>query len=180
MHDELIERSRTRSLSTDCNFVGVAPVDDALVNADVQIMRIDRLRLTSPPAGRRTSMGGYTYYVSFGDGRPLTAFRTSAAVKLWMTLRSLALVAPLPKDDDCFSTRILGGYREAVHSDVNRFFALRCFQATRVMSAGHYTLALLTTSGDGEVTVHTLHQSCKPRVEFDFVESRRREDNGLV
>lgn len=180
MHHQLIESSRPLRVSPLCSGLGVTPIDAGLRNEAVQIVRVGRLRLTRPPAERRTPMGGYSHYVSYDDGRPLTAFRTSAAVKLWMSLRSLALAAPLPKDDDSFSTRVIGGYREALHFDANRFFALSCFQATRVMNAGHYTLALLTASDDGEVTVHTLHQSCQPRVDFDFAESRRREDNGLV
>jgi hypothetical protein len=143
-----------------------------------QVTRIERLRLIRPTAERRAQLGGYTYYVSASGGQ-LTAFYTTAAVQLWAALRGLDLARPLPDDDEAFSTRINGSYRLAVHSDPERFYALPCFQATRVLQAGLYTLALLTVSADGEVTSHTMHPSREPRVNFDFASSRAREDAGL-
>lgn len=158
----------------------VSAAQQATQEKGAQITRIDRLRLTRPPTKRRAQLGGYTYYVSAVDGRPLTAFYTTAALQLWAALRGLDLAQPLPDDDEAFSTRINGSYRVAVHSDPERFYALPCFQATRVLQACQYTLALLTVSADGEVTVHTMAQDCEPRVHFDFVESRAREDAGLL
>lgn len=168
---------RIRDLA--CAISEVSAAQQANQEQGAQITRIDRLRLTRPSAKRRVQLGGYAYYVSAADGRPLTAFYTKAALQLWAALRGLDLVQPLPDDDEAFSTRIIGSYRVAVHSDPERFYALPCFQATRVLQACHYTLALLTVSASGEVTVHTMDPSCEPYVLFDFIDSRAREDAGL-
>jgi hypothetical protein len=170
-------RQRIRDLAHAMSDLSSA--EQANQEEGAQVTRIDRLRLTRPSAERRAQLGGYTYYVSAADGRPLTAFYTAAAVQLWAALRGLDLAQPLPDDDEAFSTRINGSYRLAVHSDPERFYALPCFQATRVLQACQYTLALLTVSADGEVTSHTMAPNCEPRVNFDFASSRAREDAGL-
>jgi hypothetical protein len=100
-----------------------------------------------------------------------TAFNRRESLIQWLQERGLSLTKELPQHGTFSVQDITGSYRRQMHTSYDEFYALQGAR-TRTLSNGDWTLAIITTDGDGLKTVHTLNPNCHDRQVFDYRESR--------
>jgi hypothetical protein len=142
----------------------------------VYTQTFDKLFATSLTPEQHERTCGYWFTVTNGAVAH-TAFATRAGLDRWMTERGLTLENELPEAGTWGTTRVLYGYRSALHGESlsddladgmgpGDFYSLQPVMATAAMSNGAYTLAFITEE-DGIRTVHTLNCNVRSRVVFD-------------
>jgi hypothetical protein len=138
----------------------------------------DKLFATSLTPEQHERTCNYWFTVTNG-ATAHTAFETRAGLDRWMSERGLTLENELPTAGTWGSSRVLYGYRTALHGvrigddfaegmdPGDEWAALTPVLASAAMSNGAYTLALITEETSGTRTVHTLNPNVRSRVIFD-------------
>ena len=122
--------------------------------------------------GNERTRNYYWYTVLAHGSIAHTAFRKRSSLMRWAEERCLIIIGELPEHGTHAVHRIAGTYRTALYMDRDAFDretagGLR----TRDMSNGDWTLAIITTDGDGIRTVHTLNPNVLDRPVFNRRES---------
>lgn len=98
------------------------------------------------------------WYVIQNYGLPHTAFRDADDLYEWLAYRGLRLAQRIPAERGIRGhSRILGGYRTALHSDVSVFTRIQPMLCMPVMDNSEYTLGKVTENDASERTVHYLN-----------------------
>jgi hypothetical protein len=116
--------------------------------------------LISIDAEQRAKTCGYWYLIQTYGCTPHTAFRSKAALLLWLGERGLEPTAHIPDPGEHSVQQLKGSYRTC-YVGANDFRKLDGVQ-TVVLSNARYVDAVITHDPDGIRTVHVAHYDGAP------------------
>lgn len=126
-------------------------------------MRYDKLFLCSLDKDQHARTCGYWYTVTT-NSTSLTAFRTKAALLLWLGEHGIKPTAHIPDEGEHSCQHLIGAYK-VVYADQATFYRLAGVH-TAAIHNGKYRPAVILHDDMGERTVYIAHFDGAPELDY--------------
>lgn len=119
-------------------------------------MRYSNFWLSSLDEEQHKRTCGYWYTVTTHGSTPHTAFRTKAALFLWLGQHGIMPTAHIPDPGEHSSQQLEGSYSRVYVTDEREFRRLTGVETATLHNA-RYVPAIITVDNEGHRTVHVAH-----------------------